>query len=229
MENKKKSTGWIVITIVLLLIIGGLVTLLLQEKGIINIGNSTKKDTKVVEKTTKEESKKEEKKENKIDDNTSEFRIYSGEIIRENKDFGSVLFNNKKVNIKYEETNSDEDKLYVDDKYIEIGHRGLNNIAIMGNYLVIGLDGNGYGFEIYNSNLEVVDKGGHSLGLLTDTTTDTSKWIIDEHNLIYYQCEADYNSRNNDTLKTYNLKIDGSKIEKVLLSTNEGVACTAER
>ena len=32
-----------------------------------------------------------------------------------------------------------------------------------------------------------------------------------------------------DTLKTYNLKIDGSKIEKVLLSTNEGVACTAER
>ena len=229
MENKKSNVGWIIITIVLLLIIGGLVTLLLKEKGIINIGNSTKKDTKVVEKTTKEESKKEEKKENKIDDNTSEFRIYSGEIIRENKDFGSVLFNNKKVNIKYEETNSDEDKLYVDDKYIEIGHRGLNNIAIMGNYLVIGLDGNGYGFEIYNSNLEVVDKGGHSLGLLTDTTTDTSKWIIDEHNLIYYQCEADYNSRNNDTLKTYNLKIDGSKIEKVLLSTNEGVACTAER
>ena len=229
MENKKSNVGWIIITIVLLLIIGGLVTLLLKEKGIINIGNSTKKDTKVVEKATKEESKKEEKKENKIDDNTSEFRIYSGEIIRENKDFGSVLFYNKNVNIKYEETNSDEDKLYVDDKYIEIGHRGLNNIAIMGNYLVIGLDGNGYGFEIYNSNMEKVDAGGHSLGLLTDTTTDTSKWIIDEHNLIYYQCEADYNSRNNDTLKTYNLKIDGSKIEKVLLSTNEGVACTAER
>ena len=228
MENKKSNVGWIIITIVLLIIIGGLSFIILKDKGIINIGNTTKKETNVVEKT-KKESKKEEKSDNKTNDNSSEFRIYSGDIIRENKDFGKILFNNKKVNIKYEETNSDEDKLYVDDKYIEIGHRGLNNIAIMGNYLVIGLDGNGYGFEIYNSNLEVVDKGGHSLGLLTDTTTDTSKWIIDEHNLIYYQCEADYNSRNNDTLKTYNLKIDGSKIEKVLLSTNEGVACTAER
>lgn len=228
MENKKSNVGWIIITIVLLIIIGGLTFIILKDKEVIKVGNTTKKETKVVEKT-KKESKKEEKSDNKTNDNSSEFRIYSGDIIRENKDFGKILFNNKKVNIKYEETNSDEDKLYVDDKYIEIGHRGLNNIAIMGNYLVIGLDGNGYGFEIYNSNMEKVDEGGHSLGLLTGTTADTSKWIIDENNLIYYQCDADYNSRDNDTLKTYNLKIDGSKIEKVLLSTNEGVACTPER
>ena len=225
MENieKKKGNGiFIIIIILLLLVIGGLTFIVLKDKGIVNIGNKTK----VVQKTTKKDTTKKEsttKETNNIEESDdSNFRIYSGENLTENKDFGKVKFNDKEVNIKFDKGDGAKQKLYVGEKYIEIVNSGLNNIAIMGNYLVLGLDGSGYRFMVYDQSLQEVETLGNSLGLLTNTTPDYTKWILDEHNLIYYNC-------NNDTLETYNLQIDGSNILKVLLTSNKEVACTAQR
>lgn len=226
MENKKKSTGWIVITIILLLIIAGLGLFILKDKGIIKIGkDSTKTETKIEEKT-KKEIKKEESKldESKI--------IYSGEGLGEDKDFGKVTFGGKELNIKYSKNAGEyeEGRLYIGEKYLDFINMSISNIAIMGDYLVVGISQDGYRFELYNHNLEKVDKVGNSLGLLSEgTKVDESKLIIDENNLIYYQCDADYNSRDKDTLKTYNLKINGSNIQKLLIAQNQGVACTSQR
>ena len=96
----------------------------------------------------------------------------------------------------------------------------------MGNYLVLGLDGSGYRFEIYNSSLEKVDQVGNSLGLLIGTKTNTDKLVIDDNNIIYYECKTDNSSSN---LETYNLKIKDNNIEKVLISVNQNVDCTAQR
>lgn len=226
MENKKSNVGWIIITIVLLLIIGGLSFIILKDKGIIKIGkDSNKTETKVEDKksTTKEEKTKNDN--NKVTVDESKI-IYQGSILNQDKDFGEVTFNSKKVNVKYV---YDEQKLYVGNKGIDIINSGLNNIAVMGNYLVLGLDGSGYRFELYDHDLKLVNKYGSSLGLLTDTTPKTENWIIDKNNLIYYECNVDNTSSTNFKLDTYNLKIDGSKVESVLLETNQGVNCTAQR
>lgn len=224
MENKKKSTGWIVITILLLLVIAGLVLLILKDKGIIKIGDTTKKENKVEEKTKKESKKEEIKEESKI--------IYSGEGLGEDKDFGKVIFGGKELNIKYSKNAGEyeEGRLYIGEKYLDFINMSISNIAIMGDYLVVGISQDGYRFELYNHNLEKVDKVGNSLGLLSEgTKVDESKLIIDENNLIYYQCDADYNSRDKDILKTYNLKINDSNIQKLLIAQNQGVACTSQR
>ena len=224
MESKKKSTGWIVITIILLLIIAGLGLFILKDKGIIKIGDTTKKENKVEEKTKKESKKEEIKEESKI--------IYSGEGLGEDKHFGKVTFGGKELNIKYSKNAGEyeEGRLYIGEKYLDFINMSISNIAIMGDYLVVGISQDGYRFELYNYDLEQVDKVGNSLGLLSEgTKVDESKLIIDENNLIYYQCDADYNSRDKDTLKTYNLKINGSNIQKLLITQNQGVACTSQR
>ena len=134
MENKKSNASWIVIIILLLVVLGGLVAILLKEKGIINVGNTTKKETNVVEKTTKNASKKEEV--NKTE-NETKYRLYSGELTIENQDFGKVKFGGKEVSMKYSYDDENlKSKVYVDDKAIEISNQGINNIAIMGDYLV---------------------------------------------------------------------------------------------
>lgn len=226
MENKKSNVGWIITTIVLLLIIGGLTFIVLKDKGIIKIGNNTKETTKTetkVEEKTKKESKNEELDESKI--------IYSGEVLREDKDFGKVTFGGKEVDIKYSKNAGEyeEGRLYIGDKYLDFLNMSLSNIAIMGDYLVVGIDQDGYRFELYDHDLKLVNKYGSSLGLLTDTTPKTENWIIDNNNLIYYECNVDNTSSTNFKLDTYNLKIDGSKVESVLLETNQGVNCTAQR
>ncbi len=223
MENKKKSTGWILITVLLLLVVLGLVCFILKDKGIIKIGNNTK-ITKTEEKIEKK-NKDTKKDNNKVTTDESKI-IYQGDILSQDKDFGEVTFNSKKSNIKYV---YDEQKLYVGETGIDIVNSGLNNIAIMGNYLVLGLDGSGYRFELYDYDFKLVNKYGSSLGILTDTTAKTENWIIDTNNLIYYECNSDNNSSTNFKLDTYNLKINGSKVESVLLETNQGVNCTAQR
>lgn len=226
MENKKRSTGWVVITILLLLVITGLICVILKDKGIIKIGkDSTKTETKVEDKESTVIDEKSKNDNNKVTVDESKV-IYNGSILDQDKDFGEVTFNNKKVNIKYV---YNEQKLYVGDTGIEIVNSGLNNIAIMGDYLVLGLDGSGYRFELYDHDLKLVNKYGSSLGLLTETTPKTENWIIDNNNLIYYECNSDNTSSTNFKLDTYNLKINGSKVESVLLETNQGVDCTAQR
>lgn len=226
MENKKSNVGWIITTIVLLLIIGGLSFIVLKDKGIIKIGkDSTKTETKVEDKESTVIDEKAKNDNNKVTVDESKV-IYNGSILDQDKDFGEVTFNNKKVNIKYV---YNEQKLYVGDTGIEIVNSGLNNIAIMGDYLVLGLDGSGYRFELYDHDLKLVNKYGSSLGLLTETTPKTENWIIDNNNLIYYECNSDNTSSTNFKLDTYNLKINGSKVESVLLETNQGVDCTAQR
>ena len=229
MENKKSNVGWVIITIVLLLIIGGLSFIVLKDKGIIKIGKDSNKTETKVEDKTKKESKKEEV--NKTE-NETKYRLYSGELTIEDKDFGKVEFGGKEVSMKYSfDTENLKSKVYVDNKVIEISNQGLNNIAIMGDYIVIGyeLRGGSYKFELYNSKLEKVEEVGNSFGAILGIKADTSKWIIDENNLIYYQCTSDYTTSDNDKLETYNLKITDSKIEKVLLSSNQGVACSPQR
>ncbi len=201
--------------------------LFLNEIGIIKTGYTIKET--VVEKTTTNDSNATNNKDTVK--NESKYRLYSGELSIDDMDFGKVEFNGKEVNIKYifDDTNL-LSKIYVDDKVIEISNQGISNIAIMGDYLVIGYEKmSNYKFEIYNSNLEKVEEVGNSFGAILGNKADTSKWIIDENNLIYYQCTPDYSSRDNDKLETYNLKINGTKIEKVLLSTNTGLICSSQR
>ena len=231
MENKKSNVGWIIITIVLLLIISGLSFIILKDKGIIKIGkNSTKTETKVEDKesTVIDEKAKNDNNEATIDESKI---IYSGNLLGEDKDFGKVIFGGKEVNIKYSNNAGayEEGRLFIGDKYIDILSGSINNIAIMGDYLVVGIDQDGYRFELYDHDLKLVNKYGSSLGLLTETTPKTENWIIDNNNLIYYECNSDNTSSTNFKLDTYNLKINGSKVESVLLETNQGVDCTAQR
>lgn len=229
MENKKSNVGWIITTIVLLLIIGGLSFVVLKDKGIIKIGkDSNKTETKVEDKKSTTIDEKTKNDNNKVTVDESKI-IYSGEVLREDKDFGKVTFGEKEVSIKYDNGDGANKKINVGDKNIEIINGGVNNIAIMGDYLVVGIDQDGYRFELYDHDLKLVNKYGSSLGLLTDTTPKTENWIIDNNNLIYYECNVDNTSSTNFKLDTYNLKIDGPKVESVLLETNQGVNCTAQR
>lgn len=224
MEKKKGNGGIIFLIILIVIIIIGLVVFLLKEEGYINIGNSKKT------KTTKETKVVESKKKNTSKEVTDESKvIYSGEILKENKEFGKVTFKEKEVNIKYDNGDGANQKIYVDDKYVEIINGGVNNIAIMGEFLVIGIDQDGYRFELYDKDLYQVEKLGNSLGLLRGTSAKTDKWIIDNNNLIYYNCSIDETSSTNFKLDLYNLKIDGSKIEKVLLESTIDVDCSAQR
>lgn len=226
MENKKrKGNGGIIFLIILIIIIIiGLVVFLLKEEGYINIGNSKKtktaKETKVVE-SKKKNTSKEVTDESKI--------IYSGDVLRENKDFGKVTFGEKEVSIKYDNGDGANKKINVGDKNIEIINGGVNNIAIMGDFLVVGIDQDGYRFELYDKDLYQVEKLGNSLGLLMGTSAKTDKWIIDNNNLIYYDCTIDETSSTNFKLDLYNLKIDGSKIEKILLESTKDVNCSSQR
>ena len=231
MENKKKSTGWIVITILLLLVIAGLVLVILNDKGIIKIGNTTKSEIKE-EKKEKTKVKDKTKNDNNKDTVDESKIIYSGEGLGEDKDFGKVTFGGKEIDIKYSKNEGayQEGRLYIGDKYLDFLNFSLSNIAIMGDYLVVGINQDGYRFELYNYDLKQVDKVGNSLGILmAGTKTNTDKLLIDENDLIYYQCDVDYNNKDKDVLNIYNLKIDGSSIEKILISTNPNVACVSQR
>ena len=230
MENleKKKGNGFLIVIIIILLIaVIGLVLYVLNDKGIVKIIKTKKNTTEIKNDNKKEVTKKET---TTIDKKTNESKIiYSGNVLDESKDFGRITFGGKEVAVKFDYGDGATKKLYVGEKSIEIINGSVNNIAIMGDYLVIGIDQDGYRFELYNQALEKADSVGNALGLVTGTKSDTSKWLIDENNLIYYECNADYNSSNNDTLNTYNLKITDSKMEKVLLSSTQGVSCTSQR
>lgn len=227
MENeKKKGNGPLIFIIVMLLIIIiGLTFIILKDKEIIKIGNSTSNSSNTTKETTVVKNEKKDTTTEVVEESKI---IYSGEKLIENKDFGKVVFGGKEVNIKFDNGDGAQKKIYVDDKYIEIINGGVNNIAIMGNYLVVGIDQDGYRFELYNFNLEKVDKVGNSIGYVFGTTADTSKWIIDNNDLIYYECKNDATSSSNYRLDTYNLKIDGSKIEKVLLESTKDITCTSQ-
>ena len=220
MENnnqvKNNGKGKNIVIVFLILIVLGLSGFIVYDKYVKEEVNTNEtKNTTVTE--------KEESNEVKEVETTKTGVIYSGEIIKEDKDFGTINLFGKEETVKYV---SNEQKLYISNKSIDLTNSGLNNIVVMGNYLVLGLDGSGYRFEIYNSSLEKVDQVGNSLGLLIGTKTNTDKLVIDDNNIIYYECKTDNSSSN---LETYNLKIKDNNIEKVLISVNQNVDCTAQR
>ena len=231
--NKKKGKGLIITLIVLLVAFAACAALLFT--GVIKSPLvKEKKCAKCTETKTTDDKKKDSKTtcpdttdtcDCTKDEDPSKI-VYNGDILRSDKDFGKVTINGKELNVKYAYS---ENKIYLGDNSIDTTNRGVNNIAVMGNYLVVGLDGSGYRFRIYDSEGKEVDNAGNSLGLLTGSLPQTSKWIIDEHNLIYYTCVADSSSSTGFKLETHNLKINGSNIEKVLLTTNSDVNCSSQR
>ena len=244
MENKKKNTGWIVITILLLLVIAGLVLVILNDKGIIKIGNNTKKETTKTE--TKVEDK--EKKENK--DEVGNQNIMAPQTYNEGmNELGKIKIGKNEYDIKVEK-NSENNvyTTYVGDKKLDGMY--LQYAVVMGEKFLavkgyVGQTGN-QKLYIYDDSLTEVVKPNYDVvdhftvinddGSGSDTTphvTGTKKYtkdIVDSNHLIIAECTPARNSNNHNQDYVEKLySFENEKVEVEELTVVENIFCSAQR
>lgn len=242
MENKKSNIGWIILTIVLLLIIGGLTFIVLKDKGIIKIGNTTKKETKVEEKTTKKESKKEEISEKQI--------IRAPEKYNEGEnELGKIKVGKNEYEIKVV-INSSENSFttFIGNKKIE-GFT-LYYATVMGEKFLVVKGNSGYTVnqklyvfdetlkEAVEPSLTIVNSFGviNDDGTTSDSTptvtgkTNSTKEIIDSDHLIIAECTPARNSANHNQDYVEKLySFENGKVEIEELTVVENIFCSAQR
>ena len=246
MENKKSNVGWIILTIVLLLIIGGLSFIILKDKGIIKIGNSTKENTKT-ETKAEEKNKKESKSER-------ELQLIKG--LDDYKDgenkLGKITFYGKEYEVKvvpkveYDEKTYD---LYIGDKKIE--NVIVKYVAVMDDSYIVVRSVNPVSETV--QNLTIYDKDFNESpvssvsitskfkvinndGTISDTTPtangkiDTTKEVIDSNHLIIAECTPARNSANyNQDYVEKLYSFENGKVEIEELTVVENIFCSAQR
>ena len=215
MMKKKKRTGIAIFFIILLTCCA--VFFVLISKGIIKLPVDKKKTNEVNnEKKAKDGSYEPIVEKKDID------VLYNGESLKEDKNFGVHNLKGKNTDIRYIYP---ECALSVDGKSIDKPDVELTFLAIMGDYIVIGIKGNNYSFEVYDENLKLVEKLGNSFGL-SDQPTESTKMTEDTNNIFYYMCEDDKTSSTSLRLDKYSLKINGSKIEKKIIESKKDINCS---
>ncbi len=244
MENKKKSTGWIVITILLLLIITGLVLFILKDNGIIKIGNSTKEVSKT--ETKVDDNKK------KVEKEDDAIQIIKGKDMtnesKKEQTLGSISVKNKKYEIKYECSNEELStcNIFIGEKKLE--NYSLDYVAVMDNSFVVAkIRGNGgssnYNLFIYDSELEEITEPKYGLvdsfsqldtndenELVVSGKRNTENDIIDTNYMTVGECvpvEGQGKFHQNYVEKLLTFK--NGKFSERKLTEVENVFCSAQR
>lgn len=244
MENKKKNTGWIVITILLLLVIAGLVLVILNDKGIIKIGNNTKKET------TKTETKVEDKEKTENKDEVGNQNIMAPETYNEGmNELGKIKIGKNEYEIKVEK-NSENNvyTTYVGDKKLDGMY--LQYAVVMGEkFLVVkGKTGENVSQRLYifDESLKEVEEPNYfivdyftvinddgSTNYTTPSVSGTKKYtkdIIDSNHLIIAECTPARNSNNHNQDYVEKLySFENGKVEVEELTVVENIFCSAQR